>query len=195
MKTIKIILLALIISVCGAHAQRFTTFSPLDELYGHVTIGAAPLYPDSETAQTEVELGVEGIRRICPTGMWDHWIFRDILYDRKSKTVLFIIQGHSYNDRLVKENAQEVAEWIISNFKDAYEGLIKDPHTHGDGDFMLYLSIGTLFKEMEKAGDVNLRIMYLKPDHMNQVLGETPLVIFPEELKKIKPKETIVPTE
>lgn len=187
------ILLTLTIFACGAHAQRFTMFSPLHELYGPVAIGAEPLYPGSETAQTKVELGVEGIRRICPTGMWDHWIFRDILYDRKSKTVLLIIQR--YDDGFVKEEVQEEAERIISQFKKAYESLIKKPHTHGDGDFMLYLSIGTLFKEMEEAGDVNLRIMYLKPDYTNQVFGETPLVILPGELEKIKPEKTVVLTE
>ena len=195
MKTIKIILLALTIFACGAHAQRFTLFSPLHELYGPVAIGAEPLYPGSETAHTKVELGVEGIRRICPTGMWDHWIFRDILYDRKSKTVLLIIQRYNDNDRFVKEEVQKEAERIISNFKKAYESLIEKPRTRTDGDFMLYLSIGTLFKEMEEAGDVNLRIMYLKPDYTNQVFGETPLVILSGELEKIKPEKTIVLTE
>lgn len=34
---------------------------------------AKELFPDSETAKNDVELGVEGIARLCPTGLWDHW--------------------------------------------------------------------------------------------------------------------------
>lgn len=34
---------------------------------------AKTIFPDSETATNEVELGVEGISRLCPTGLWDYW--------------------------------------------------------------------------------------------------------------------------
>ncbi len=154
---------------------------------------AQTLFPDSESAKSEVELGVEGIQRLCPTGMWDHWIFRDILFDRESNTVLFVIQLRSWRE---KESAKEVteadvrkeAEWIVANFKEGYEGLIENPSVQCDGDFMLYLSIGTLFKQMEKDG-VNLRIMLLKPDYANQVCGDFPMVLTSEQLKVIKAKE------
>jgi len=83
-----------------------------------------PLFPDSETAKSEVELGVEGIQRLCPTGMWDHWTFRDIMYDRESNTVLMVIQLNSWNERKEDKNkqsteadAQKQIEWIISNLK------------------------------------------------------------------------------
>lgn len=43
------------------------------------------IFPDSKIAKSEVELGVEMIQRLCPTGMWDHWVFRDVIYDKESK--------------------------------------------------------------------------------------------------------------
>ena len=63
-----------------------------------VSISQAPastIFPDSRTATNEVELGVEGIARLCPTGMWDHWTFRDIVYDKECNTV---IQLNSWNE-------------------------------------------------------------------------------------------------
>lgn len=45
---------------------------------------SASLFPDSRTATNEVELGVEGVSRLCPTGLWDHWTFRDIAYGKRT---------------------------------------------------------------------------------------------------------------
>lgn len=156
---------------------------------------AKPLIPDSETAKSEVELGVEGIQRLCPTGMWDHWIFRDIMFDRESNTVLMVIQLNSWSERneekikrATQVEAFKQAEWIVSNIKEGYEDLIANPQIMGDGDFMLYLSLGTLFKQMEKDG-VTLRIMLLKPDYANQVLGDLQLELTAEQLKEVNPKE------
>lgn len=33
---------------------------------------AKTIFPDSDTATSVVELGVEGISRLCPTGLWNH---------------------------------------------------------------------------------------------------------------------------
>lgn len=156
---------------------------------------AKQLFPDSDTAKSNIELGVEGIQRLCPTGMWDHWTFRDIIFDRESNTVLLVIQLYNWeqeNDEKAKNisesDALHQAEWIVSCFKEAYGDLIENPLIEYDGDFMLYLSLGTLFKEMEKD-NVNLRIMLLKPDYANQVLGNIPLEFSSRQLKDIKPKE------
>lgn len=154
-----------------------------------------PLFPDSETAKSEVELGVEGIQRLCPTGMWDHWTFRDIMFDRESNTVLLVIQLNSWRERnenkatqATETEVQKQAKWIVSNFKAGYEELIKNPQIMCDGDFMLYLTLGTLFKQMEKDGS-NLRIMLLKPDYTNQVYGDLPLELSSEQLNSVNPKE------
>lgn len=61
-----------------------------------VIADAKTLFPDSDTAKSEVELGVECIQRLCPTGMWDHWTFRDIMFDRDSNTVLLVIQLNNW---------------------------------------------------------------------------------------------------
>lgn len=53
-----------------------------------------------------------------------------------------------------------------------------------DGDFMLYLSLGTLLKQMEKES-TTLRIMLIKPDYTNQVMGDIPLSLTPAELKPL----------
>jgi len=79
-------------------------------------------------------------------------------------------------------------EWIVSNFKEGYEGLIENPSIQCNGDFMLYLSVGTLFKQMEKDG-TSLRIMLLKPNYANQVCGDVPMVLASEQLKAIKAKQ------
>lgn len=170
-------------------------FLSLVLLMSCVIVDAKSLFPDSGTAKSEVELGVEGIQRLCPTGMWDHWTFRDIMFDRESNTVLLVIQLNSWkkrNEEKAKEateaEVQQQAEWIVANFKESYEELIKNPSIRCDGDFMLYLSIGKLFKQIEKDG-VKLRIMLLKPDFTNQVFGDLPLELSPEQLKDIKPKE------
>ncbi len=170
-------------------------FISLVLLMSFVIADAKPLFPDSDTAKSEVELGVEGIQRLCPTGMWDHWTFRDIMFDRESNTVLMIIQLNSWNERkeekskqVTADDAQKQAEWIVANFKEGYEELIKNPSIRCDGDFMLYLTLGTLFKQMEKDG-TNLRIMLLKPDYANQVFGDMPLELSSAQLEKVKSKE------
>ncbi len=61
-----------------------------------VIADAKILFADSDSAKSEVELDVEGIQRLCPTGMWDHWTFRDIMFDRDSNTVLLVIQLNNW---------------------------------------------------------------------------------------------------
>lgn len=151
---------------------------------------AKTIFPDSETAANEVELGVEGISRLCPTGLWDHWTFRDIMYDRESNTVVFVIQLASWNERrnggkkLTEEDAKRQTEWIVQNIMEGYTGLTISPQIMCDGDFMLYLSLGTLLKQMEKESTA-LRIMLIKPDYTNQVMGDIPLSLTPTELKPL----------
>lgn len=151
---------------------------------------AKTIYPDSATASNEVELGVEGISRLCPTGLWDHWTFRDIMYDKESSTVVFVIQLPNWNERrnvskeFTDEDAKQQTEWIVQNIVKGYESLKQDPTIMCDGDFMLYLSLGTLLKQMEKDGST-LRIMLLKPDFTNQVMGDIPLSLTSAELKPL----------
>lgn len=150
---------------------------------------AKTIYPDSATASNEVELGVEGISRLCPTGLWDHWTLRDIEYDKESNTILLVIQLYNWDERrngkeITEADAKEETEWIVENIMKGYEELVSNPRIMCDGDFMLYLSLGTLLKQMEKD-DATLRIMLLKPDYTNQALGDIPLSLTPAELKPL----------
>lgn len=146
--------------------------------------------PNSMTS--EVEYGVESIQRICPTVMWDSWTFRNIMFDKESKTVLMIIQLKNWREKenpqeTTPEDIQKESEWIVANFKEAYQDLIKSTETLCDGDWMLYLSVGQLLKTMVEE-DVNLRIMLLKPDYMNQVSAEIPYELSAEQVKNVKAK-------
>lgn len=144
--------------------------------------------PNSSTS--EVEYAVECIQRICPTVMWDSWTFRDIVYDKESKTVHMVIQLKNLREKdnpqeTTPEDIQKESEWIVANFKEAYHDLITSSETFCDGDWMLYLSVGQILKTMVKK-NANLRIMLLKPDYMNQVSSEIPFVLSAEQIKNIK---------
>ena len=150
---------------------------------------AKELFPDSETAKNDVELGVEGIARLCPTGLWDHWTFRDIVYDRDSNTVVFVIQLNSWREprdgkEITEADAQKQTEWIVENIMRGYNELKQSPRIGCDGDFMLYLSLGTLLNQMEKDG-ATLRIALLKPDYANLVAKDIPMVLTSEQLKRL----------
>lgn len=151
---------------------------------------AKTIFPDSETASNEVQLGVEGVSRLCPTGLWDHWTFRDIVYDKDSNMVVFVIQLTNWNERrnssqeFTEEGAKHQTEWIVQNIVKGYESLKHEPAIMCDGDFMLYLSLGTLLKQMEKDG-ATLRIILLKPDFTNQVMGDILMSLTSAELKPL----------
>lgn len=47
---------------------------------------------NGDRTTSEIEYAVNLIRRISPTYMWDSWRFRDIMYEKESNTVYFVIQ-------------------------------------------------------------------------------------------------------
>lgn len=161
-------------------------------LLGFIAATAATIFPDSRTATNSVELGVEGIARLCPTGMWDHWTLSGINYQRNKNTVVLDIQLASWNAE--KENAKytqadvnELAKWIVENFMDGYNDIKSAPKTTGDGDFMLYLSIGSLFKQMVNDG-ASLEIRLLKPASTVLAVKDYPMILNHDELKQLVEK-------
>lgn len=147
---------------------------------------ATTIFPDSKTATNDIELGVECIVRLCPTGLWDHWMFRDVVYDKESSTVMFVIQLNSWDEKrggkeMTAEEAKMQTEWIVENIMEGYNELIRSPRVMCDGDFMLYLSLGTLLKQMEKDG-ATLCIALLKPDYENLAIKDIPLSLTSAEL-------------
>ena len=148
--------------------------------------------PEQDRSMSETEYGVTCIQRICPTVMWDSWTFRDIMYDKESKTVLLVVQlaNRRQKDSVAQPSEEKVrkqAEWIVSNVKEAYRDLTTSSNVQCDGDFMLYLSLGQLLKKMEKEG-VGLQIMLLKPDYRNQVFGDIPMRLTSEQIGEVKVK-------
>lgn len=133
---------------------------------------------------SEIDYAVKQINRICPTYMWDSWKFRDIMYEKELNTVYFVIQlknwrGDKWN--LTQEKMKEQTKWIIENFKKGYESTVSDKIIRRDGDFILYLSVGTLMHKLA-ATNTKLQIVLMKPDSENIIMKEQPLIISSTEL-------------
>lgn len=41
----------------------------------------------------EIEYAVKQMNRICPTYMWKSWKFREIIYEKDSNTICFVIHS------------------------------------------------------------------------------------------------------
>ena len=57
-----------------------------------------------------------------------------------------------------------------------------------DGDFMLYLSVGTLLHKLTMT-DANLQIVLLKPDQECIIQKDIPMVVDGKEINRIFNKE------
>lgn len=146
---------------------------------------------NEERAISEIEYAVKQISRICPTYMWDSWKFRDIMYEKESNTVYFVIQLKKWknvSESITPEKMKEQTYWIVENFKEAYESLISDKSLYCDGDFMLYLSVGTLLHKLAMT-DANLQIVLLKPDQECVIQKDIPMVVDGKGINRIFNKE------
>lgn len=119
---------------------------------------------------TGMEYGVACVKRICPARLWDGLVLANIGYDNATDTVILDISGADINEDLktgkFKPTETEIhgqLAWFVYNFERAYADLIANPTVLCDGDFMAYLSIGTLIKIMEGA-EMNLRIVLSSKD-------------------------------
>ncbi len=153
----------------------------------YVASMAGTLFPDEETVFNDVEYGVLSIQRICPSRMWDGLILRNIEYDRRKNEVILWVQIKSWDEpkdevKFTEKMAQEETEWIVKNFMKGYYYLAEHQTILGEGDFMLFLSIGGLFKQMEDDG-ASLRIQLLKPDEECLVYKDIPFQMSSSELK------------
>ncbi len=148
---------------------------------------------NDKRAISEIEYAVKQISRICPTYMWDSWKFRDIMYEKESNTVYFVIQlktktWKNVNESITLEKMKEQTCWIVENFKEAYESLISGNSLYCDGDFMLYLSVGTLLHKLAMT-DVDLQILLLKPDQECLIQKDIPMVVDGKDIDRIFNKE------
>lgn len=146
---------------------------------------------NGDKAVSEIDYAVKQISRICPTYMWDSWKFRDIMYEKESNTVYFIIQLRKWkdvNESITPEKMKEQTHWIVENFKEGYESVLSDKSINCDGDFMLYLSVGTLLHKLATL-DAKLQIVLLKPDYECLIHKESPMIISGKEISKMLKKE------
>lgn len=134
---------------------------------------AKALYPFSGTAYNEVELGVEGIARICPTSFTKHIAFRDIIYDHSNNSVTVYLQLNKTTgwvgrwENLSKMSEQELRNFYTENFLEAYEYMTQSHEIDCGGDYMLLYSMGPLLKQIEKSGTA-LCFKILGPDDVYQ---------------------------
>ena len=146
---------------------------------------------NGDKAVSEIDYAVKQISRICPTYMWDSWRFRDIMYEKESNTVYFIIQLRKWkddNESITPEKMKEQTRWIVENFKEGYESVLSDKSIYCDGDFMLYLSVGTLLHKLETV-DAKLQIVLLKPDYECIIQKDIPMVVDGKDINRIFNKE------
>lgn len=81
-------------------------------------------------------------------------------------------------------NSIDVPVELFKHIMEGYNELIKSPRIMCDVDFMLYLSRGTLLKQMEKDC-ATFRIVLLKPDYENLAIKDNPLTLTSFELKQL----------
>ena len=146
---------------------------------------------NGERTTSEIEYAVKQISRICPTYMWDSWRFRDIMYEKESNTVYFVIQLKKWkkvNESITPEKMKEQTYWIVENFKEAYESHVSAKSLYCDGDFMLYLSVGTLLHKLAMT-DANLQIVLLKPDYESIIQKDIPMVVDGKGINRILTRE------
>lgn len=139
----------------------------------------------------EIEYAVKQINRICPTYMWDSWKFREIIYEKDSNTICFVIQLKNWHEEKwnrTPDQMKEYMKWIIENFNEGYENTISSKNMYGDGDFMLYLSVGTLLHKMKTTG-TKLYIVLMKPDYECIIQKDTPLMIEGADINNILNKK------
>ena len=113
------------------------------------------------------------------------------MYEKESNTVYFVIQLKKWknvNESITPEKIKEQTYWIVENFKEAYESLICDKSLYCDGDFMLYLSVGTLLHKLAMT-DANLQIVLLKPDQESIIQKDIPMVVDGKDINRIFNKE------
>lgn len=149
---------------------------------------------DNELSRKKIAFGVEAIKRICPSFLWDSWQFQDIHYDQDSNTVIWVIQLYSkprFLKNLSQEQVDKETEWIVGQVIKGYNSVVEEHSLTGDGDFMLYLSLGILLQNMESNG-TNLRIALLKPIKDCLAFGDYPMALNQSQIKNLLQEKNLL---
>ena len=140
---------------------------------------------DFDNPKDEIRYGVSQVSRICPTFLWDSWTFKGIGYDKARNCVTMTIQlskGKMPEKTPSAVEMNETAYWIVKEFMEGYEMIPSENSIFADGDFMLYLSIGTLLRRMPDA-EASLEIVLL--GCMGTNISPVVPVIKPDKLKAL----------
>lgn len=105
---------------------------------------------EAKTADSNEWKLLEIVNRLCPSQIWDSWIIDCIRVNEKLNQVDVVIK-HDWNERVSnmnEEQARKFAQFFIAEVYEAYNDTIKG--NSGEGDFVMYLALGTMFKYMYK---------------------------------------------
>lgn len=145
-----------------------------------------PLSNQEPTLDNEFSYAVQMIQRICPTAMWDGWVFRQIWFDDEDNSIVMAVQPQNYDGPATQADIEKVTESVLNNFAEAYRMIPQERSVLVDGDFMLYMSVGTLLHCLsESKSDVGLRIIFLKPDNQCLINPDEPQRLTRSKLKSI----------
>ncbi len=148
--------------------------------------GNLPLSIQEPTSDNEFQYAVKMIQRICPTVIWDSWVFRQIWFDEEDQSIVMAIQPHNYDGPATQADIENETEIVLKNFAEAYSMIPKEHSVLVDGDFMLYMSVGTLLHCLsESKSDIGLRIIFLKPDNQCLINPEEPQRIANTKLRQM----------
>lgn len=139
----------------------------------------------------KIEFAVEQISRICPTSIWDSWTFQQIVYDREMNALCMVIQPigwKSMGEDVTQEEMEARSRWVVENLKLGYEDAVANKRCDGDGDFMLYLSLGTLLHNLAQT-DTKLVVALLKPFPECLLYSKQPVVVESKEIERMFGKE------
>lgn len=139
----------------------------------------------------KIEFAVEQISRICPTSIWDGWTFQQIVYDREMNALCLVIQPsgwRSMGEDVTQEEMEARSRWVVENLKSGYEDAVANKRCDGDGDFMLYLSLGTLLHNLAQT-DTKLVVALLKPFPECLLYSKKPVVVESKEIERMFGKE------
>ena len=165
-----------------------TIFTVLISAISSNASGNLPLSIKEPSFDNEYQYAVEMIQRICPTIMWDSWVFRQIWFDEEDNTIIMAVQPYSFDaeQSVTAKEIEQQTEWVLKNFEDAYKDIQQENTVLYDGDFMLYMSIGTLLHcIIESKSNVGIRVIFLKPDNDCLINPAEPQRITGSKLKSL----------
>ena len=140
--------------------------------------------PEHNSKTNEWEFAANCMQRLCPAAMWDGWILQDLGFDPENNTMYLLIQLPSLRDENLSEaKLKALVLFTLENIEKGYRGTLSEKSVYGDGDWMLYLTLGNLLHKLAD-NNVNVQFVFLKPTKCNIIGNDVDLLVPPAELQK-----------